>query len=109
MNPLAGRGQAVRRPAIVISPSAYNGKSGLALYCPVTSHVKGYLFEVPLPESGLVVSVVDDEAFREKHEVVPLRDAELSSVMHPDVRLGEEVREEESRRVRVEGLGTKRA
>jgi len=37
------------RPALVISPRAYNRRVGLALLCPITSHVKGYPFEVPLP------------------------------------------------------------
>lgn len=56
-DPQAGRAQAGRRPALVLSPSSYNTRSGLALVCPVTSRVKGYPFEVPLPE-GLPVSGV---------------------------------------------------
>ena len=56
-NPQTGREQAGRRPAFVVSPAAYNGKVGLALLCPVTSRVKGYPFEVPIPE-GLPVSGV---------------------------------------------------
>jgi len=55
--PQAGHEQAGRRPALVLSPASYNGKVGLALVCPVTSQVKGYPFEVPLPE-GLPVSGV---------------------------------------------------
>ena len=43
---------------MVISPKAYNAKVGLALFCPVTSHVKGYPFEVVLPEGIGVVGVV---------------------------------------------------
>ena len=39
--PQAGHEQAGRRPALVLSPSAYNGKVGLALFCPITSRVKG--------------------------------------------------------------------
>jgi len=54
-NPQAGHEQAGRRPAVVLSPKAYNGKVGLALLCPVTSQVKGYPFEVIIPE-GLPVS-----------------------------------------------------
>ncbi len=50
--PQVGHEQAGRRPAVVLSPAAYNGKVGLALMCPVTSQIKGYPFEVPLP-SGL--------------------------------------------------------
>ena len=50
----AGHEQAGRRPALVLSPSSYNGKVGLALLCPVTSHVKGYPFEVAIPP-GLAI------------------------------------------------------
>ncbi|HEV2176175.1 MAG TPA: type II toxin-antitoxin system PemK/MazF family toxin [Terriglobia bacterium] len=53
----AGREQAGRRPALVLSREPYNRKSGLALVCPITSHVKGYPFEVKLPP-GLAVSGV---------------------------------------------------
>ena len=49
-DPQAGREQAGRRPALVLSPRSYNQKSGLALACPVTNHIKGYPFEVPLPQ-----------------------------------------------------------
>jgi len=49
--PQTGSEQAGRRPALVISPKAYNAKVGLALFCPVTSRVKGYPFEVALPEA----------------------------------------------------------
>ena len=48
-DPHAGHEQAGRRPAIVVSPQRYNGRSGLALFCPVTSEIKGYPFEVLLP------------------------------------------------------------
>jgi mRNA interferase MazF len=57
LKPQAGHEQAGRRPAIVLSPSNYNAAVGLALFCPVTSRVKGYPWEVPLPE-GLPVSGV---------------------------------------------------
>ena len=59
-NPQTGREQAGRRPAFVVSPAAYNGKVGLALLCPITSRVKGYPFEVVIPDgfpvSGVVLS-----------------------------------------------------
>lgn len=48
-NPQAGHEQAGRRPAVVLSPATYNGKVGLGLFCPVTSQVKGYPFEVAVP------------------------------------------------------------
>jgi mRNA interferase MazF len=53
-DPQAGREQAGHRPAFVVSPRAYNTKVGLALFCPITSRVKGYPFEVPLPKQGKV-------------------------------------------------------
>lgn len=56
--PQTGSEQAGRRPALIISPRAYNGKVGLALVCPITSRVKGYPFEVLLPEGSGVVGVV---------------------------------------------------
>lgn len=48
-NPQAGHEQAGQRPALVLSPRTYNAKVGLALFCPVTSRVKSYPFEVRLP------------------------------------------------------------
>lgn len=56
--PLTGSEQAGRRPALVISPKSYNGKVGLGLFCPITSRVKGYPFEVRLPEGSGVDGVV---------------------------------------------------
>jgi mRNA interferase MazF len=58
MDPQAGREQAGRRPAVVLSPAAYNAKVGLALCCPVTSQIKGYPFEVPVPPGLDVGGVV---------------------------------------------------
>lgn len=49
LSPQTGHEQAGRRPALVVSPQAYNGKVGLAVLCPITSQVKGYPFEVALP------------------------------------------------------------
>ena len=57
-DPQAGHEQAGRRPGLVVSPAAYNSKVGLALVCPITSQVKGYPFEVPLPPSSKVTGVV---------------------------------------------------
>ncbi len=54
-DPQAGHEQAGRRPAVVLSPVAYNRKVGLALLCPITSQAKGYPFEVALP-SGLPIT-----------------------------------------------------
>ncbi|MFQ5930203.1 MAG: endoribonuclease MazF [Acidobacteriota bacterium] len=48
-NPRAGHEQAGHRPALVISPRTYNRRVGLALFCPLTSQVKAYPFEVVVP------------------------------------------------------------
>lgn len=53
--PQARHEQGGRRPALVLSPTAYNRRVGLLLCCPITNHVKGYPFEVVLPE-GLIVT-----------------------------------------------------
>ena len=45
-DPHAGHEQAGYRPAMVLSPAAYNGKTGLMLCCPMTTQIKGYPFEV---------------------------------------------------------------
>jgi len=55
LNPQAGHEQAGRCPAVVLSPQNYNGKTGLAILCPITSQVKGYPFEVLLP-AGLSIA-----------------------------------------------------
>ena len=57
-DPQAGHEQAGKRPALVISPSSYNGRVGLALLCPITSQEKGYPFEVVLPAELKVRGVV---------------------------------------------------
>jgi mRNA interferase MazF len=57
-DPQAGHEQAGRRPAIVLSPAAYNSKASLAIVCPVTSQSKGYPFETPLPGGLGVAGVV---------------------------------------------------
>ncbi|MGH7302021.1 MAG: endoribonuclease MazF [Candidatus Rokuibacteriota bacterium] len=61
-NPQAGHEQAGHRPAVVISPSSYNRRVGLALCCPVTSQVKGYPFEVVLPPGlGVEGAILSDQ------------------------------------------------
>ena len=54
-NPQAGHEQAGRRPALILSPAAYNAKVGLAIFCPITNKIKGYPFEVVIPD-GLQVT-----------------------------------------------------
>jgi mRNA interferase MazF len=58
-NPQSGHEQKGKRPAVVISPKEYNEKTGLGLFCPITSKVKDYPFEVKIENkkiSGVVLS-----------------------------------------------------
>ncbi|TVX98379.1 endoribonuclease MazF [Paenibacillus cremeus] len=57
-NPQAGHEQSGKRPALVVSPAAYNGKVGLSLLCPVTSKQKGYPFEVFIPQNLPIEGVI---------------------------------------------------
>jgi len=60
LNPTKGREQAKVRPALVISPKAYNQKTDLAIMCPITSKQKGYPFEVVVDEKKIVGVVLSD-------------------------------------------------
>ena len=55
--PNAGHEQGGRRPALVLSPKDYNIRSGLMIVVPVTSRVKGYPFEVPIPKGAKLEGV----------------------------------------------------
>lgn len=56
--PQTGKEQSGRRPAVVLSPLSYNKKVGLAVFCPITSQVKGYPFEVMLDNDMPVYGVI---------------------------------------------------
>jgi len=53
-----GHEQSGRRPAVVVSPKSYNKKVGLSLFCPITSQIKGYPFEVGIPADTSITGVV---------------------------------------------------
>jgi mRNA interferase MazF len=57
-SPQAGHEQAGHRPAVVVSPAAYNSRTNLMLCCPMTTQIKGYPFEVPIAgnRSGAVLA-----------------------------------------------------
>jgi mRNA interferase MazF len=57
-DPRAGHEQRGRRPALILSPRAYNAKARLAIACPITSQVKGYPFEVRLPLAGKITGAI---------------------------------------------------
>jgi mRNA interferase MazF len=58
MDPRIGHEQADWRPALVISEGLYNRRAGLCLVCPITTHVKGYPFEVQLADTGEITGVI---------------------------------------------------
>ena len=57
-NPQIGHEQAGRRPAIVLSPRAYNDVVGLVIVCPITNRKKGYPFEVDIPDGCSITGVI---------------------------------------------------
>ena len=57
-SPQAGFEQAGRRPGLVLSPKAYNQKTGRCVVCPITSKRKGYAFEHALPDACGIDGVV---------------------------------------------------
>jgi mRNA interferase MazF len=61
-DPQAGHEQAGRRPALVISDSRYNERTGLAIVCPITSRAKGYRFELPIDVDGISGVIIADQA-----------------------------------------------
>ena len=58
-DPQAGHEQAGHRPALVVSPAAYNAKTGLMLCCPMTTKIKGYPFEVIIAASPASAVLAD--------------------------------------------------
>ena len=60
-NPQTGHEQKGKRPAMVVSPKEYNEKTGLGLFCPVTSAVKNYPFEVKIKSEKINGVVLSDQ------------------------------------------------
>jgi mRNA interferase MazF len=60
-NPQSGREQSGKRPAFVISPKSYNEKIGLGLFCPITSKIKNYSFEVMIANNKISGVVLSDQ------------------------------------------------
>ena len=59
-DPQLGREQAGHRPALVLSPASYNGKTDLMLCCPVTHQIKRYPFKVVI-DAGVPSAVLTDQ------------------------------------------------
>ena len=60
-NPQSGHEQSGKRPAIVISPREYNEKTGLGLFCPITSKIKNYPFEARIDNHKINGVVLSDQ------------------------------------------------
>ncbi len=60
-DPQAGHEQAGHRPALVISPASYNGKTGLMVCCPMSTEIKGHPFEVVTQVDGVDCAVLSDQ------------------------------------------------
>ncbi|CAN5722764.1 endoribonuclease MazF [soil metagenome] len=58
-DPQTGHEQAGHRPALVLSPSRYNGPRGMMICCPMTSRIKGYAFEVVASQEPPSVILAD--------------------------------------------------
>ena len=57
-NPQKGHEQAGRRPALVISPAAYNAGSNTVLVCPITTNIEPWPWKVLLPKRGDISGAV---------------------------------------------------
>ena len=53
--PTRGHEQTGRRPAFVVSATAFNRVSGMTLVCPITSTERNYPSRIPIPK-GLSIS-----------------------------------------------------
>jgi mRNA interferase MazF len=81
-DPQAGHEQAGHRPALVISPAAYNGKSGLMVCCPISTKINGHPFEVLTQVDGVDGAVLSDQV---KSLDWKIRRAKRKAVVNADV------------------------
>ena len=81
-DPQAGHEQAGHRPALVVSPASYNGKTGLMVCCPMSTKVKGHPFEVVTEVDGVESAVLSDQV---KSLDWKVRRAKKKSVVPPVV------------------------
>jgi mRNA interferase MazF len=76
--PQTGHEQAGRRPALVLSPAAYNAKTSLMLCCPMTQQIKNYPFEVLTGDGAVLADQIRNLDWRS-------RKARLKDRVSPDV------------------------
>lgn len=60
-DPQKGREIQKTRPALTISPYSYNLKTGLGLFMPITSKIKGYPFEVVVDQGKIQGAILCDQ------------------------------------------------
>jgi mRNA interferase MazF len=84
--PQAGHEQAGRRPALVLSPAEYNGKTGLVICCPLTSQIKKYPFEVLIAGSSPSAVLADQVKNLDWHSRKATRKGVVSTEELADVR-----------------------
>jgi mRNA interferase MazF len=83
-DPQAGHEQAGHRPALVISPASYNGKTGWMVCCPMSTKIKGHPFEVVTQIDGMDSAVLSDQV---KSLDWKVRKAKKKAVVTQDVLL----------------------
>lgn len=69
-DPQAGHEQSGHCPALVLSPVTYNAKRGMLICCPMTSKIKGYVFEVVVsknPPSVVLADQIKSLDWRARH------------------------------------------
>jgi mRNA interferase MazF len=59
-----GNEQAGRRPALVLSPQAFNELTGRCIACPITSRDRHWSFHVAIPDGHEVSGVVQTDQLR---------------------------------------------
>lgn len=85
-DPQAGREQAGHRPALVLSPAAYNEKTDLMVCCPMTTRTKNYPFEVLIagtPASAVLADQIKSLDWRKRRAT---RKGAVSAAELADVR-----------------------
>lgn len=60
-DPQSGNEHRGTRPALALSPKYYNQKSGLCVFIPITSKIKGYPFEVLLCGEKIKGAILSDQ------------------------------------------------
>lgn len=60
-DPQSGNEHRGTRPALALSPKYYNQKSGLCVFVPITSKIKGYPFEVLLQGEKIKGAILSDQ------------------------------------------------